>query len=170
MGPRRVTVTVAVTVVGLLRDPAFHVAKCTAEVSPGLQPQRQVGSSGERCGLEINKQRNACAQRRLLGRKYSESWVSAVLWRCQAQAQAPRLYGLPARRCSGRGVPVAASLPPCSYTSKKFYSCATLYKMSCTSQLCPTYLAAYDKSLNAALSVQMRKQKAANITGFHRLS
>ncbi|XP_050749917.1 probable inactive peptidyl-prolyl cis-trans isomerase-like 6 [Gymnogyps californianus] len=31
MGPRRVTVAVAVTVVGLLRDPAFHVAKCTAE-------------------------------------------------------------------------------------------------------------------------------------------
>ncbi|NWW94229.1 PPIL6 protein, partial [Rhynochetos jubatus] len=29
MGPRRVTV--AVTVVGLLQDPAFHVAKCTAE-------------------------------------------------------------------------------------------------------------------------------------------
>ncbi|KAM6405596.1 putative inactive peptidyl-prolyl cis-trans isomerase-like 6 isoform 4-T4 [Pluvialis apricaria] len=29
MGPRRVTV--AVTVVGLLRDPAFHVAKCAAE-------------------------------------------------------------------------------------------------------------------------------------------
>lgn len=49
MGPQRVAV--AVTVVGLLRDPAFHAAKCVAEVTPGLRPRSRVGSSRERCGL-----------------------------------------------------------------------------------------------------------------------
>lgn len=43
MAPRGVTV--AVTVVGLLQDTAFHVAKCAAEVIPGLWPQCWVGSS-----------------------------------------------------------------------------------------------------------------------------
>lgn len=38
MAARRVPV--AVTVVGMLQDPAFHMAKCTAEVTPGLGPVR----------------------------------------------------------------------------------------------------------------------------------
>lgn len=33
------------------------------------------------------------------------------------------------------GICTASSSPPCSYTSKKCYSCAVLYEMSHTSQL-----------------------------------
>lgn len=160
MGPQRVPV--ALMVVGLLRDPAFHVAKCAAEVTPGLQPQRWVGSSGERCGLEVNKQGNACTRQWLLGGKYSDFQVSALLWCCQAQASS--FYGLRADQGRG-GVSTAASSPPCSYTSKKFYGCVMLYKISGTPKLCPACSAAYGKSLNVALLVQMRKQKAASLTG-----
>lgn len=78
MAPRGVTV--AVTVVGLLQDTAFHVAKCAAEVIPGLRPQCRVGSSGEQCGLEVNKQSNALPGSSFQEENIPNFQASSLLW------------------------------------------------------------------------------------------
>lgn len=155
----------AVMVVGLLQHLVFRVAKFTAEVAPGLQPQHQSGRSREWCGLEANKQRNACTWHQLLGRNYSKFHVSAFLWCHQVQAPALRLYGISAWCCSGQASALhhphlLVPTPPRNVTAVQ---CCTRCHTHCSS-------ASYSKSLNAALAVQMRKQEAANLMGFCRLS